>query len=49
MAYEASQIPHRDVKAYLFQNLSDEENPQGSPSRYAAGLFGGEWSQGRKR
>ncbi len=28
MAYEASQIPHRDVKAYLFENLSDEENPE---------------------
>ncbi|MEX0805408.1 MAG: iron-containing redox enzyme family protein [Candidatus Binatia bacterium] len=28
MAYEASQIPHRDVKGYLFENLSDEENPQ---------------------
>ncbi len=27
MAYEASQIPLRDVKAYLFENLSDEENP----------------------
>ena len=27
MAYEASQIPHRDVKAYLFENLGDEENP----------------------
>ncbi len=28
MAYEASQIPHRDVKAYLLENLGDEENPQ---------------------
>lgn len=28
MAYEASQVPHRDVKAYLFENLGDEENPQ---------------------
>jgi pyrroloquinoline quinone (PQQ) biosynthesis protein C len=28
MAYEASQIPHRDVKAYLFENLGDEENPE---------------------
>ncbi len=28
MAYEASQIPHRDVKAYLFENLWDEENPE---------------------
>src|SRR5438034_2102372 len=27
MAYEASQIPQRDVKAYLFENLGDEENP----------------------
>jgi pyrroloquinoline quinone (PQQ) biosynthesis protein C len=27
MAYEASQIPFRDVKAYLFENLGDEENP----------------------
>lgn len=27
MAYEASQIPHRDVKAYLFENLLDEEDP----------------------
>ncbi len=27
MAYEASQIPHQDVKAYLFENLGDEENP----------------------
>jgi pyrroloquinoline quinone (PQQ) biosynthesis protein C len=27
MAYEASQIPRRDVKAYLFENLGDEENP----------------------
>ena len=27
MAYEASQIPHRDVKAYLLENLGDEENP----------------------
>jgi pyrroloquinoline quinone (PQQ) biosynthesis protein C len=27
MAYEASQIPPRDVKAYLFENLGDEENP----------------------
>ncbi len=28
MAYEASQIPQRDVKAYLFENLGDEENPK---------------------
>src|SRR5438128_6245825 len=28
MAYEASQIPLRDVKAYLFENLGDEENPE---------------------
>jgi pyrroloquinoline-quinone synthase len=28
MAYEASQIPERDVKAYLFENLGDEENPE---------------------
>src|SRR5437016_12705599 len=28
MAYEASQIPFRDVKAYLFENLGDEENPE---------------------
>ena len=28
MAYEASQIPHRDVKIYLFENLADEENPE---------------------
>src|SRR5436190_13927560 len=27
MAYEASQIPLRDVKTYLFENLGDEENP----------------------
>jgi pyrroloquinoline-quinone synthase len=27
MAYEASQIPQGDVKAYLFENLGDEENP----------------------
>jgi pyrroloquinoline-quinone synthase len=27
MAYEASQIPRRDVKVYLFENLGDEENP----------------------
>lgn len=27
MAYEASQIPYRDVKIYLFENLGDEENP----------------------
>ena len=28
LAYEASQIPQRDVKAYLFENLGDEENPE---------------------
>jgi pyrroloquinoline quinone (PQQ) biosynthesis protein C len=28
MAYEASQIPQRDVKTYLFENLADEENPE---------------------
>ena len=27
MAYEASQIPFRDVKIYLYENLGDEENP----------------------
>jgi pyrroloquinoline quinone (PQQ) biosynthesis protein C len=27
LAYEASQIPRRDVKAYLLENLGDEENP----------------------
>jgi pyrroloquinoline-quinone synthase len=27
LAYEASQIPQRDVKTYLFENLGDEENP----------------------
>jgi pyrroloquinoline quinone (PQQ) biosynthesis protein C len=27
LAYEASQIPQRDVKVYLFENLGDEENP----------------------
>ena len=27
LAYEASQIPQRDVKAYLLENLGDEENP----------------------
>ena len=27
LAYEASQIPRRDVKAFLFENLGDEENP----------------------
>jgi hypothetical protein len=27
MAYEASQIPYRDVKTYLYENLADEENP----------------------
>jgi pyrroloquinoline quinone (PQQ) biosynthesis protein C len=28
MAYEASQVPYRDVKACLFENLGDEENPE---------------------
>jgi len=28
LAYEASQIPPRDVKSYLFENLGDEENPE---------------------
>jgi len=28
LAYEASQIPHRDVKAYLFENLGDEESEE---------------------
>jgi pyrroloquinoline quinone (PQQ) biosynthesis protein C len=27
LAYEGSQIPKRDVKLYLFENLADEENP----------------------
>jgi pyrroloquinoline-quinone synthase len=27
LAYEASQIPVREVKQYLFENLGDEENP----------------------
>jgi len=27
LAYESSQVPHRDVKRYLFENLLDEENP----------------------
>ena len=27
LAYQGSQIPQRDVKTYLFENLSDEENP----------------------
>ena len=27
LAFEASQIPRRDVKTYLFENLGDEENP----------------------
>ncbi|HWX76948.1 MAG TPA: iron-containing redox enzyme family protein [Candidatus Acidoferrales bacterium] len=27
LAYEVSQIPRRDVKVYLFENLGDEENP----------------------
>src|SRR2546427_323128 len=28
MTYEASQIRLRDVKAYLYENLGDEENPE---------------------
>jgi len=28
LAYESSQIPLRDVKAYLFENLADEESAQ---------------------
>jgi pyrroloquinoline quinone (PQQ) biosynthesis protein C len=28
LAYEASQIPYHDVKAYLLENLGDEENPE---------------------
>jgi pyrroloquinoline quinone (PQQ) biosynthesis protein C len=28
MSYEASQIPLRDVKTYLYENLGDEENPE---------------------
>ena len=28
LAYQASQIPHRDVKGYLLENLRDEENPE---------------------
>lgn len=28
MAYEASQVPHRDAKTFLFENLGDEENPE---------------------
>jgi len=28
MAYEASQVPHRDAKACLLENLGDEENPE---------------------
>src|SRR3990167_6661662 len=28
MAYEASQVPYRDVKAYLFENLGDEERSE---------------------
>ena len=27
LAYQGSQIPERDVKNYLFENLGDEENP----------------------
>jgi pyrroloquinoline-quinone synthase len=27
LAYQGSQIPQRDVKTYLFENLGDEENP----------------------
>jgi pyrroloquinoline quinone (PQQ) biosynthesis protein C len=28
LAYEASQIPVREVKNYLYENLGDEENPE---------------------
>ena len=28
LAYEASQIAHRDVKAFLLENLGDEEDPE---------------------
>lgn len=28
LCFEASQAPHRDVKAYLLENLGDEENPE---------------------
>ena len=28
LAYESSQIPQRDVKAYLFENLGDEESKE---------------------
>ena len=28
LAYEVSQIPHRDVKTYLLENLGDEEDPE---------------------
>ena len=28
LAYESSQIPNRDVKAYLFENLGDEESKE---------------------
>jgi pyrroloquinoline-quinone synthase len=28
LAYEASQVPQRDVKVYLFENLGDEEDPE---------------------
>ena len=28
LAYQASQIPHADVKGYLLENLGDEEDPE---------------------
>ena len=28
LAYQASQIPHADVKSYLLENLGDEEDPE---------------------
>jgi len=41
MAYETAQIPHRDVKSYLLENLSKKENPQDHHLRYVGALFGG--------
>jgi pyrroloquinoline quinone (PQQ) biosynthesis protein C len=42
LAYEASQIPRRDVKAFLFENLGDEENPDDRHPGYVERLRGGE-------
>ena len=28
MAYEASQVPYRDVRSYLLENLQEEEDPE---------------------